>query len=112
VRAWRKADVSGTKRHLAFTVGLGILFLAVTVWEWLSESFRPWSNAYGSIFYTLTGFHALHVLVGVLLLSALANRIRKGATTSPSRAIEIGSWYWHYVDAIWILVFTTLFIVR
>ena len=110
--AWRRGIYKTMSRLLVITAILGISFLAITAWEWSSETFRPWSHAYGSIFFTLTGFHALHVLGGIILLTALYNRARLGLVTSSSKVIEVSSWYWHYVDAIWILVFTTIFIVR
>ena len=112
IRAWRKNDISSMARFLGITIGLGVAFLGITIWEWTAESFRPWSHAYGSIFYTLTGFHALHVFGGVVLMLALVTRARRRGITLASHSIEVASWYWHYVDAIWILVFTTLFIVR
>ena len=113
VRSIRRGDSQKASLFTGITVALGLMFLGITVWEWLQESFRPWSSAYGSIFYTLTGFHALHVLGGVLLLSSLLNRMRKGRYGAQKcQAVEIGSYYWHYVDFIWILVFTSLFIIR
>ncbi len=98
---------------LAVTIFLGITFLGITIFEWTHETFRPWTSAYGSIFYTLTGFHALHVFGGVLLmLSLLGRTLRHRFSSSHSLAIEVGSLYWHFVDFVWIIVFTTLFIVR
>ena len=92
---------------------LGITFLGITIFEWTHETFRPWTSAYGSIFYTLTGFHALHVFGGVLLMATLLGRtLRHRFSSSRFLAIEVGSLYWHFVDFIWIIVFTTLFIVR
>jgi cytochrome c oxidase subunit III len=109
---WR-GDQNRLAVGLAITAGMGVVFLGITIWEWTHETFRPWTNAYGSIFYTLTGFHALHVFGGVLLLlSLLARTLRHRITPSNFRPVEIGSLYWHYVDLIWILVFSTLFIIR
>jgi cytochrome c oxidase subunit 3 len=113
VRAARRGNWQRAGWFLVITLSLGVMFLGITVWEWLQETFRPWSSAYGSIFYTLTGFHALHVFGGIMLLTALHNRIRHNRfSTGNYQAIELGSIYWHYVDFIWILVFITLFIVR
>ena len=98
---------------LAATLLLGATFLGITVFEWTSEAFTPWTNAYGSIFFTLTGFHALHVFGGILLMSALLARTLKHKFSSDSFVgVDIGSYYWHFVDFIWIIVFTTLFVVR
>ena len=79
--------------------------------EWAHQSFSAQSSAYGAIYYTMTGFHALHVLGGILVLLALYTRIKRGRYSMGS-AIEVGSLYWHYVDFIWILVFTILFLIR
>ena len=112
-RAIRLGRVRALTGWLIVTVTLGLAFLGVTGWEWASESFKPWTNAYGSIFYTLTGFHALHVLGGVLMLIGFTMRSARGRFTALNHhAIEVGSLYWHYVDIIWILVFTSIFIIR
>lgn len=112
-RAIRQGRQTNLALGLAITITLGITFLGITFFEWTHESFRPWTSAYGSIFYTLTGFHALHVFGGVLLLLSLLTRtLKKRITSSNFGAIEVGSLYWHYVDFIWIIVFSTLFIVR
>jgi heme/copper-type cytochrome/quinol oxidase subunit 3 len=111
--AIRKGSEKGLAIGLAVTISLAIAFLGITFYEWTHETFRPWTSAYGSIFYTLTGFHALHVFGGVLLLSSLLGRtLHHRFSSGRSLAIEVGSLYWHYVDFIWILVFTSLFIIR
>ncbi len=109
---WRN-NQTGLARGLAITAFLGIVFLGITIWEWTHEPFRPWTNAYGSIFYTLTGFHALHVFGGVMMLLAFLTRtLRHRFNSTNFQPIEIGSLYWHYVDFIWLIVFSTLFIVK
>jgi cytochrome c oxidase subunit III len=111
--AIQKGRRNGLTLGLAATIILGAAFLAITIFEWTQESFRPWTSAYGSVFYTLTGFHALHVFGGIVLLLSLLTRTLKGHITPANFSpIGIGSLYWHYVDFIWIIVFTTLFIVR
>jgi heme/copper-type cytochrome/quinol oxidase subunit 3 len=112
-RLIRRGDAKGLARGLAFTIFLGVAFLGITLFEWTHETFRPWTSAYGSIFYTMTGFHALHVFGGVLVMLALFGRtLRHRFAADRYLAIEVGSLYWHFVDFIWIIVFTTLFIVR
>lgn len=113
LRSVRRQDEKGLAFGLTMTVLLGLTFIGITVVEWANETFRPWSHAYGSIFYTLTGFHALHVFAGVLLMLSLLIRTMRGRFSAGGhQAIEIGSLYWHYVDLVWLFVFTTLFIVR
>jgi cytochrome c oxidase subunit 3 len=112
-RAIQKGNSKNLAIGLSITMLLGIIFLAITLFEWTHESFRPWTSAYGSTFYTLTGFHALHVFGGVLLMASLLRRtLRRRFSAGRNQAVEIGSLYWHYVDFIWIIVFTTLFIVK
>ena len=112
-RAMRRKKANGLALGLGITILMGIIFLGITGWEWTHESFRPWTHAYGSIFYTLTGFHALHVFGGlILLLALLARSLRHQFTSTAYRPFEIGSLYWHYVDFIWLIVFSTLFIIR
>jgi heme/copper-type cytochrome/quinol oxidase subunit 3 len=112
-RLVRKGNIAGLATALLSTAFMGAAFLGITIWEWTHETFLPWTSAYGSIFYTLTGFHALHVLGGVLLMLALSVRSWRGRYSATNHtAIEVDSLYWHYVDFIWILVFSTLFLIR
>lgn len=112
-RAIRRGKENGLFWGLMVTFILGSAFLGITVWEWVHESFRPWTHAYGSIFYTLTGFHALHVFGGaMLMLALLARTLRHRFSAERFLAVEVGSLYWHFVDLIWIFVFITIFIIR
>jgi cytochrome c oxidase subunit III len=112
-RSIRRGRENGLALGLVITMILGIIFLGITIFEWTHEDFRPWTSAYGSIFYTLTGFHALHVFGGVMIMAALLARTLRHRFSSGSLVpIDVGSLYWHYVDIIWIIVFSTLFIVR
>lgn len=112
-RAIRKGSEKGLALGLLATFLLGSTFLGITAWEWGHEPFRPWTHAYGSIFFTLTGFHALHVFGGVMLMSALlARTLRHRFSAQHFQAVEVGSMYWHFVDFIWLFVFSTIFIVR
>lgn len=112
-RAIRKGNERGLSAALMVTAILGATFLGITFWEWAHESFRPWTDAYGSIFFTLTGVHALHVFGGVVLMLALFIRTVRGRVSADnSVAVDVGSLYWHFVDIIWLLVLTTVFIVR
>jgi cytochrome c oxidase subunit 3 len=109
----RRGNQRGLLAALLTTATVGAAFVGITLWEWTHEIFRPWTSAYGSIFFTLTGFHALHVLGGVVLMLVLAARtLRQRFSAGNFAAVEAGSMYWHFVDAVWILVFVTIFIVR
>jgi cytochrome c oxidase subunit 3 len=111
--AIKRKSRKGLAAGIGLTLILGLTFLSITGWEWTHETFRPWSDAYGSIFYTLTGFHALHVFGGVvLMLFLLIRTLRNRFSATDFLPVEVGSLYWHFVDFIWLIVFTTLFIVR
>jgi cytochrome c oxidase subunit 3 len=113
MRAIRKGSERGLSIALAATAALGAAFLVITFREWVREDFRPWTDAYGSIFFTLTGFHALHVFGGVVLMLVLLTRTARHRFSADNYvAVEAGSMYWHFVDVIWLLVFSTIFIVR
>ena len=107
----------GKEKRLAFclaaTMVLGATFLGITFWEWTHLNFRPWSHAYGSTFYTLTGFHAMHVLIGTLLmLFLLVRTLRHRFSSRRFVAVEVGGLYWHFVDVVWLAVFSTILIIK
>ncbi len=111
-RAIRKGKEKVLAVGLGLTIFLGVTFLGITLYEWIHANFQPWSSAYGSTFFTLTGFHALHVFVGVMLmLSMLTRTLRHRFSSANFLPIEVSSLYWHFVDFIWILVFTSIFII-
>jgi cytochrome c oxidase subunit 3/cytochrome o ubiquinol oxidase subunit 3 len=101
---------------LFLTIVLGIAFLVITGFEWhalITESGLTISrNLFGTTYFTLVGFHAAHVAVGIVamtILFALAIVGRLGEKSSA--ATQLTSWYWHFVDAVWICVFTLVYIV-
>lgn len=109
----RRGDERGLVRGLSTTILLGSAFLVIKAFDWVTAPFRPWDHAYGSIYFTLTGFHALHLLIGILVLGALLLRARRGLFPSGhSLPLEVGGLYWHFVDLVWVLVFLSLFVIR
>ena len=109
----RREHFGAMRRWVLLTILMGVLFLAWKVREWTAASFSISTHAYGTIFFTLTGFHALHMVVGLVLLSAVAVRIAHGAYRRGDHAgPEAAVYYWHFVDAVWIGVFTTIYLVR
>ncbi|MFQ5814651.1 MAG: heme-copper oxidase subunit III [Anaerolineae bacterium] len=112
-RAIRQGSREGLVAGLVATLLLGATFLSISVWEWSHQEFRPWDHAYGSIFYTLTGFHGAHVLGGLLILLVLLIRaLRRRFSAQRYLAVEVGGLYWHFVDFIWIFVFSSIFVIR
>lgn len=111
-RQIKKDSVAGLRWGLAATVVLGIGFLGIQAYEYMHASFTPQTNAYGSIFFGVTGFHGFHVLVGVVILGALliATRKRDRYSSDNLLPVRLGIIYWHFVDVIWIVVFSSLYI--
>ncbi len=100
--------------HLLITLILGSGFLSLQAFEWIRlihEGLVPQTGAFASVFFTITGFHGLHVLIGILLLVfLLIQSMRSTETEHHHNAIHVGSMYWHFVDVVWIIVFVSLYI--
>jgi cytochrome c oxidase subunit III len=97
---------------LGVTAALGAAFLANLLGEYATNSFHIDSDAYGSTFYLMTGFHGLHVLGGLLFMGAVAWTVRRGSHAPAHPAVEVCSYYWHFVDVVWLAMFTTIYIVK
>jgi cytochrome c oxidase subunit 3/cytochrome o ubiquinol oxidase subunit 3 len=97
------------------TILLGAVFLAGTGYEWFDLIYKEHltisRNLFGTTFYTLVGFHGLHVTMGLIALSIVFLLARRGAVTAHnSIAVEMVSWYWHFVDVVWIVVFLVVYV--
>jgi heme/copper-type cytochrome/quinol oxidase subunit 3 len=90
---------------------LGVVFVVIQTFEWKSKSFSLNSGPYGSLFYTITGFHMAHVMLGLIMLLPLTIWSALGYF-GPRRSapVSIGAIYWHFVDAVWLTVFFTIYI--
>jgi heme/copper-type cytochrome/quinol oxidase subunit 3 len=99
---------------LLSTIVLGILFLSVQVYEYsklIAEKLTLDVNIFGSSFFTLTGFHGTHVAIGVLMLGITAVRgYRMGFTKEFPLAVELIGLYWHFVDLVWVIIFTLVYL--
>jgi len=106
----KRGQQAQLKLGLALTIALGILFVGLQAHEYLEASFSIRSGIYGATFYMLTGFHGAHVTLGVIMLSAILGRALAGHFT-PARhfAFEAVSWYWHFVDVVWLLLFVFVY---
>jgi cytochrome c oxidase subunit 3 len=95
---------------LAATVLLGATFLALQAHEYVIAAFDIRTGIYGATFYMLTGLHGAHVTLGAIMLAAVLLRLLAGHFT-PTRhfAFEAASWYWHFVDAVWLLLFVFVY---
>lgn len=99
----------------AATIALGIAFLAGTAYEWYGlirdEHLTISRNLFGTTFYTLVGFHALHVTVGVIaMLVLLGLALSRQISKAHGAAAHLVSWYWHFVDGVWIVVFMVVYL--
>ena len=75
------------------------------------EKLRMTHDAFGSLFYTITGFHGAHVVVGLVILTVVLVRSARGHfSAARHHAVENAALYWHFVDAVWLAVFTTLYL--
>jgi cytochrome c oxidase subunit III len=99
---------------LWITVAMGLLFLVLQSFEFMShwKKLAPYSDSYGSIFYTITGLHGAHVVAGVLLLAFVGILPRYGPTSrTPHNVYRTVSLYWHFVDAVWVLIVLMLYVI-
>jgi cytochrome c oxidase subunit 3 len=100
---------------LAATVLLGAIFLASTGLEWYKLIYQYGltvrTNLFGTTFYSLVGLHASHVIVGLFMLSlTLLFSLQGKLTVNHSERLEVISLYWHFVDAVWVVVFTVVYV--
>jgi heme/copper-type cytochrome/quinol oxidase subunit 3 len=113
---WAQLGIEhGSRARLTAGLGigaaLGMVFLAVQGFEWADRPFTLASTPYSSLYFVVTGFHMAHVIVGVLMLLALTWWSALGYFNARRFAhIHIGALYWHFVDAVWLLVFLTFYV--
>lgn len=106
--AARREDQRGMLVNIAATVGLGLVFLIGLVFVWGRV---PYSGSYSSIFYVMTAFHALHVIVGLLLLLYVFLKARRGVYTRDNHwSLEAAVVFWHFVDLMWLVFFAVLYV--
>jgi cytochrome c oxidase subunit 3 len=109
--AIRRGDRRAFLRATAVPLLLGVVFLVGQVWDYTQLEFGITDTAFGSTFYTLTGFHGAHVLGGAVMLSVVLYRGLAGQFSARHHdAVEATSLYWHFVDVVWIALFSTLYL--
>jgi len=116
--AIKRGDRKGLIRWLLVTMLGGSIFLGIQAFEWthlITNEHHPLtiqSSLFGATFFILTGFHGCHVLSGVIYLGCIALRaMRGGYSREDNSPVEIVGLYWHFVDLIWILVFTFVYLI-
>lgn len=109
--AIRRGDRTGLVRAFTITIVLGVLFLAGQLYDYSTLGFGINDGPFGSTFYTLTGFHGAHVFAGLLMLGVILYRGTAGQFSARHHdAVEAASLYWHFVDVVWICLFSLLYI--
>jgi cytochrome c oxidase subunit III len=109
----KRNNRAGLIAGLAITFGLGLTFLLIQAREYTRIGFSPHDLAFGSTFFGLTGLHGCHVFLGLTLLAvALVRSIRGhyGPSAHDHLGVEIPGIYWHFVDVMWIVVYTTVYV--
>jgi len=115
-RALSRGDVRRSGVWLAVTILLGAIFLAGTAREWYELIWRKHltigTNLFGTTFYPLVGLHASHVIAGLVMLGLCLIFACTGALRpAHGERVEMVSWYWHFVDAVWVVVFTVVYLI-
>ncbi len=109
--AIRRGDRKGMQRGLILTAVLGMIFLSGQAWEYTHAPFSLKSGTFGSTFFTLTGFHGLHVAVGIILIWICFFRSLRGSFNREHHFnVEAATMYWHFVDAVWVILFGVLYL--
>jgi len=111
-----RGDKLWARVWLATTAGLGLVFLGFQAYEFTTfvrEGLTLQVNLFGSTFFTLTGFHGGHVFVGVIWLVTLLARSFQGKLgVDKAMNVEIAGLYWHFVDVVWIVIFTVVYLIQ
>ena len=115
-KALHRGEVQRAGLWLLVTVLLGGFFLAATAREWhrliYREGLTIGTNLFGTTYYPLVGLHASHVIIGLVMLSLCCVLAWTGSLRQThAERVEIVSWYWHFVDAIWVVVFTVVYVI-
>ena len=101
----------GLKAGILTTFGLGATFLFIQINEYVHIGFAPQDSAQGTIFYGLTGLHGAHVFIGLTLLAMVTVRAFRGHySPEEHRGVEVPGIYWHFVDVMWIIVYSTIYV--
>jgi cytochrome c oxidase subunit 3 len=114
--AIRRGNQAGLRKFLLLTILFGVGFLGLQAHEWtnliMHEGQSIARNNFGATFFILTGFHGCHVFAGVVYLSCILIRaLAGGYSVHDNNPVEIVALYWHFVDLIWILVFTFVYLI-
>jgi len=115
-RAFRREASGAFRLWWLITILLALVFLGWTAFEWrrliYEHNLTIATNLFGTSFYSLVGLHATHVIAGLILLTLVFVLSLRGLVTKVySEHIEMISWYWHFVDGVWVVVFTVVYVI-
>ncbi|HEY5627917.1 MAG TPA: cytochrome c oxidase subunit 3 [Candidatus Limnocylindrales bacterium] len=114
VRAIARGDQRGFVRAISVTLALGAVFLGLQLYDYtdlVHEGLTVGGSTFGTTYFTLTGFHGAHVLAGALMLVIVLYRGRSGQFTARHHdMVEAVSLYWHFVDVVWVVLFSILYL--
>ena len=115
-----RRDRKKTAALMFATAAFGVSFVSLQAFEWtklIMEGVRPWGNPwgapqFGACFFMITGFHGLHVSIGVIYLSVVARRVLSGYYEKRGNyeIVEIAGLYWHFVDLVWVFIFAFFYL--
>lgn len=115
-----RGDRAKTTALMLATAAFGVTFVSMQAFEWselIAEGVRPWGNPmgaaqFGASFFMITGFHGLHVSVGVIYLSIVALKVLRGdyEHSGNYQIVEIAGLYWHFVDLVWVFIFAFFYL--
>jgi heme/copper-type cytochrome/quinol oxidase subunit 3 len=115
-RQFKRGSLGSARAWLAVTVLLGLVFLigqGIEYFGLLRQNITPQSNLWATTFFTLTGFHGLHVFVGLIVLSIILGvALAREVTQRRHTALTAAGLYWHFVDGVWIVVFSLVYLWR
>jgi cytochrome c oxidase subunit 3/cytochrome o ubiquinol oxidase subunit 3 len=116
VKAIREGKIGNFRNWWLGTIALGATFLFGTAHEWYRLIFKDGltihTNLFGTTYYSLVGLHAFHVTVGLILLSAVLAFVFLGHVRQEHKyRVDVLSLYWHFVDAVWVVVFTVVYVI-
>ena len=110
----RDGDIRKLKLFLSLTLLFGAIFLSIQAYEYrhlLHKGFNPHASLFGSVFYTTTGFHGFHVFCGVICMAFVTGKAFLGKyTPAHHQGVETIGLYWHFVDLVWIILFTIIYL--
>lgn len=111
VGAAERDDRTRSVRWLLATAALGTVFIANQAVEYVQLDFGLDTHVYGSIFFLMTGFHGLHVIGGIVLIVAVATVVGgRGSRAPAADTVEACGYYWHFVDVVWVAMFSTIYL--